>query len=108
MAYLSVPMDKGEFNVEIKNKDLMDVAKSFGTSDIDKIDIKSDDVEIEKSVSNIIKPFYGAFISTPTSPEEISIEFGVKIGVKSGKITALLVEGGGEVQVTVKAVWRKN
>lgn len=37
-------------------------------------------------------------------PEEISIEFCVKIAVKSGKITALSVEGGGEVQVTVKAI----
>jgi len=104
---LEVPVEQGSFNVELTNTDLADAIGVLGTTDVEKFEFQPKNVEIEESVANIIKPFYGAFKSIPT-PEELSIEFGVKIAVKSGKITALLVEGGGEVQVAVKATWKRQ
>jgi predicted ATP-dependent Lon-type protease len=35
------------------------------------------------------------------APERASVEFGVQVAVKSGKLTALLVEGSGQVSLKV-------
>jgi hypothetical protein len=39
-------------------------------------------------------------------PSEASVEFGLKVTAKSGKLTGLLVEGGGEAALTVKLTWK--
>jgi hypothetical protein len=38
-------------------------------------------------------------------PTKASIEFGVEIGVQSGKLTALLVKGSGKANLKVKLEW---
>ncbi|HKR51670.1 MAG TPA: CU044_2847 family protein [Pseudonocardiaceae bacterium] len=39
-------------------------------------------------------------------PSEASVAFGLKLTVKSGKLTGLLVEGGGEGSLTVTLTWK--
>jgi len=38
-------------------------------------------------------------------PAEASVAFGLKLTAKSGKLTGLLVEGGGEASLTVTLTW---
>jgi hypothetical protein len=40
-------------------------------------------------------------------PAEASVEFGLKLTAKSGKLTGLVVEGGGEATLTVTLTWRQ-
>jgi hypothetical protein len=40
-------------------------------------------------------------------PHEATIEFGLKLSVKSGKLTGLLVEGGGEASLKVTLAWQR-
>ncbi|MGQ0717450.1 MAG: CU044_2847 family protein [Pseudonocardiales bacterium] len=37
---------------------------------------------------------------------EASVAFGLKLTAKSGKLTGLLVEGGGEASLTVTLTWK--
>ncbi len=39
-------------------------------------------------------------------PDEAEVEFAVKVTAKSGKLTALIVEGGGEAALSVKLTWK--
>jgi hypothetical protein len=39
-------------------------------------------------------------------PDEAQVEFGLKLMAKSGKLTGLLVEGGGEASLTVTLMWK--
>jgi len=39
-------------------------------------------------------------------PSEATVEFAVKVTAKSGKLTALIVEGGGEATLSVKLTWK--
>ncbi len=39
-------------------------------------------------------------------PSEASVEFGLKLVAKPGKLTGLLVEGGGEATLTVILTWK--
>ena len=38
-------------------------------------------------------------------PKKASVEFGVKIGVESGKLTTLLVKGSGEANLKITLEW---
>jgi hypothetical protein len=40
-------------------------------------------------------------------PSEASVEFGLKLTAKSGKLTGLIVEGGGEASLTVTLRWQR-
>jgi hypothetical protein len=40
-------------------------------------------------------------------PTEASVAFGLKLTAKSGKLTGLLVEGGGEASLTVTLTWKQ-
>ena len=40
-------------------------------------------------------------------PSEAVVEFALKLTAKSGKLTGLLVEGGGEATLTVKLTWKQ-
>lgn len=40
-------------------------------------------------------------------PNEASIEFGVSLTVKSGKLTGLIVEGGGAASLKVTLAWTR-
>jgi len=39
-------------------------------------------------------------------PAEASVAFGLKLTAKSGKLTGLVVEGGGEASLTVTLTWK--
>jgi Trypsin-co-occurring domain 1 len=39
-------------------------------------------------------------------PAEASVELGLKLAVKSGKLTGLLVEGGGEATLKIMLTWK--
>jgi len=39
-------------------------------------------------------------------PSEASVAFGLKLTAKSGKLTGLVVEGGGEASITVTLTWK--
>jgi hypothetical protein len=41
----------------------------------------------------------------PRAPDKIGIDFGIKLAVKSGKLTSVLAEVGGEATVTVRLEW---
>ena len=40
-------------------------------------------------------------------PTEASVVFGLKLTAKSGKLTGLVVEGGGEASLTVTLTWKQ-
>jgi hypothetical protein len=40
-------------------------------------------------------------------PSEASVAFGLKLTAKSGKLTGLIVEGGGEASLTVSLTWKQ-
>jgi hypothetical protein len=40
-------------------------------------------------------------------PSEASVEFGLKLTAKSGRLTGLLVEGGGEASLKVTLTWKR-
>jgi hypothetical protein len=40
-------------------------------------------------------------------PTEASVAFGLKLTAKSGKLTGLIVEGGGEASLTVTLTWKR-
>ena len=40
-------------------------------------------------------------------PSEASVEFGLKLTAKAGKLTGLIVEGGGEATLLVKLTWKQ-
>jgi Trypsin-co-occurring domain 1 len=41
-------------------------------------------------------------------PSEATVEFGLKLTAKSGRLTGLVVEGGGEASLTVKLTWKSE
>ena len=41
-------------------------------------------------------------------PSEASVEFGLKLTAKSGKLTGLLVEGGGEASLKITLTWKED
>jgi len=41
-------------------------------------------------------------------PAEASVELGLKLIVKSGKLTGMLVEGGGEASLKVTLTWKSD
>jgi hypothetical protein len=42
------------------------------------------------------------------APTKISAEFGITAGIKSGKLTALLVDGAGEATIKVTLEWDRS
>jgi hypothetical protein len=40
-------------------------------------------------------------------PAEASVSFGLKVTARSGKLTGLVVEGGGEAALTVTLTWKQ-
>lgn len=40
-------------------------------------------------------------------PSEACVEFGLKLTAKSGKLTGLIVEGGGEASLRVTLTWKR-
>lgn len=43
-----------------------------------------------------------------TKPSEATVEFGLKLTTKSGQLSGLLVEGGGEAALAVTITWKQD
>jgi hypothetical protein len=41
-------------------------------------------------------------------PTEASVELGLKLVAKSGKLTGMLIEGGGEASLTITLTWKND
>lgn len=41
-------------------------------------------------------------------PSEASVEFGLKLTAKSGRLTGLIVDGSGEASLTIKLTWKNE
>jgi hypothetical protein len=41
-------------------------------------------------------------------PSEATVEFGLKVSAKSGKLTGLVVEGGGEATLNITLTWKQG
>jgi hypothetical protein len=41
-------------------------------------------------------------------PDEASVELGLKLVAKSGKLTGMVVEGGGEASLTITLTWKSD
>ncbi|MDY9922775.1 CU044_2847 family protein [Methanobacterium sp.] len=116
MPIVEVPVDEegGIFLVELSENSLYGdskdeieaMTKTRGLGDIFRP--RSQDVKIEESIKYMIKYMYGSFESIP-KPDELSLEFGVNIVAGTGGLlSAALTKLEGEVQMTVKATWKKK
>ena len=59
--------------------------------------------QVSDSVEAIAESLMGAF--KKVKPQKATVEFGVKATVKSGKLTTMIVEGGGEATIKVTLEW---
>jgi hypothetical protein len=60
--------------------------------------------DVSKTVKAIAQSLAAAWDAV--RPDEASVEFGLKVTGKSGKLTGLLVEGGGEASLKVTLTWK--
>lgn len=44
----------------------------------------------------------------PEKPSKVGVEFGLKLAVKSGKLTSVLAEASGEASLVVKLEWTSD
>lgn len=59
--------------------------------------------ELTESLETLTRSLYDTI--KKIQPTKASIEFGVEIGVQSGKLTALLVKGSGKANLKIKLEW---
>lgn len=66
-----------------------------------------DDILDFDDVTNAIEAIATSITTTldKVKPKKASIEFGVKVGVESGKLTTLLVKGSGEANLKITLEW---
>jgi hypothetical protein len=88
-----VEVDGVEFYVEVADED----AGTVGLNDLFNFD----------GVRNTVEAIAGqmAGVWDRVKPSEACVEFGLKVTGKSGKLTGLLVEGGGDASLKVKLTW---
>lgn len=46
-------------------------------------------------------------IKDAITPDEVSVEFGIGMTLKSGRLTSVLVDGEGDASIKVKLTWKK-
>ncbi|MGK7956352.1 MAG: CU044_2847 family protein [Crocosphaera sp.] len=66
-----------------------------------------DDVLNFEEVTDAIEAIATSITTTlnKVKPKKASVEFGVKVGVESGKLTTLLVKGSGEANLKITLEW---
>ncbi|MDJ0729484.1 MAG: CU044_2847 family protein [Crocosphaera sp.] len=66
-----------------------------------------DDILDFEEVTDAIEAIATSITTTlnKVKPKKASVEFGVKIGVESGKLTTLLVKGSGEANLKITLEW---
>lgn len=69
-----------------------------------------DDVLSFEGVRHTISAISGELAKAweEVKPAEASVEFALKLAAKSGKLTGLLVEGGGEASLKVTLTWKNG
>jgi Trypsin-co-occurring domain 1 len=92
---IPVAVNGVEFYVEVAEQD------GVGTVGLD--DVLSFD-GVRDTVEAIAGQLAGVW--DRVKPAEATVAFGLKLVAKSGKLTGLLVEGGGEASLTVTMTWR--
>jgi len=90
-----VQADGAEFFVEIAEADGPQVVNLDAVLSFD---------GVRKTITAIGKELSKAW--DEVKPAEATVELGLKLAVKSGKLTGLLVEGGGEASLTVTLTWK--
>lgn len=95
-----VEVDESSLLEELKDTNLSPVAAR-----IKEEGLATENIRLQENISAIAEYLYGAFTAIP-GPQEVSIEFGVQVTLKSGNLVAMLVDGGANVHVSVKATWR--
>ncbi len=66
-----------------------------------KFDIKDLQSSIKSLTNDIVKPF------SEIGLDKVTVEMGLSIGVKSGKITSLLLDGNLDAAIKVTVEWKK-
>jgi hypothetical protein len=63
-----------------------------------------------KQVTDTIERIAGVMLATlkKINPDKASVEFGVEVGIESGAVTALLVQGSGTGNLKVTLEWSKQ
>ena len=81
---------------------LVEVASGGGVGTVGLDDVMSFD-GVADTVTAVAKSLTDALEAV--RPDEASVEFGLKLTAKTGKLTGLLVEGGGEATLKVTLSW---
>jgi hypothetical protein len=63
-----------------------------------------------KEVTDTIEVVAKAVLATlhKATPDKASVEFGVEVGIESGKLTALIVKGTGTANLKITLEWSKG
>lgn len=69
-----------------------------------------DDVFDFESVTETIEAIANSLTASfnKVKPHQASVEFSLKVGVESGKLTTLLVKGSGEANLKITLSWEKS
>ncbi|TDF39302.1 hypothetical protein EYS14_07195 [Alteromonadaceae bacterium M269] len=72
-------------------------------------DVAISDLNIDSTIDaikGIASKIHG--VLETVSPQEVAVEFGVKLAAKSGKVTGLLVEGSGDASFKISLKWKNS
>lgn len=91
-------------NLDDETTILFETAALPGEEEVDALSYSFDLVssQISKLSSTIVSSFKGLGHSKAT------VEFGVNVALKSGKLTALVVEGSGEANLKITLEWNEK
>ena len=88
--------------IDENNELLAEVAQLGGEEDVSLAKLNIDGAM--DAVKGIASKIHG--VLETVSPQEASVEFGVKLAAKSGKLTGLLVEGSGDASFKITLKWK--
>jgi hypothetical protein len=87
-----------EFFVEVAEREDIGGVQTVGLEDAISFD------GVRNTIGAIASSLTGAL--DDAKPDEASLEFGLELAVKSGKLTGLLVEGSGTTSLKVTLTWK--
>ncbi|MBP2472388.1 hypothetical protein JOF53_001260 [Crossiella equi] len=74
--------------------------------DVSTVDLLGNAVALQEQIAAIAGWVATAVhTSLPRKPDRVGVDFGVKLGVKSGKLFSVLAEASGEASLTVRLEW---
>ena len=105
-------MSRGSEIVEVELADgtvfNAEVAVPSGIGDVgawDRLPIAEAKQSIESITGWVVNSVRAAL---PDTPDKFGLEFGLKLAVKTGKLTSVLAEAGGEASVTIRLEWERS